>query len=152
LRLEEFDELQDSPEELPAVLNTAVNKLRREFLYAGTALRRPPDEALQSIVVPREVTTFLLEEMIACCLRCAPAGKQLHIGAKRIGDTTLLLSMRSEGYTPQLPPLIPPLDEEEPNDTDYGFAMCRRVAALTGWSFRWDADEAGARMFLDIKV
>ena len=151
LRLEAFDELEDAPEELPVVLNIAENQLRREFLYAGTALRRPPDEALRGVVVPREVTAFLLEEMMACCLRCAPEGRQLHIGAKQIGDS-LLLSMRSEGYVPQLPPLIPPLDDEAPGGLDYGFAMCRRVAALAGWAFRWDADEAGVRMFLDIRL
>ena len=152
LRLEELPQLQDSPEELLAVLNTAVNQLRREFLYAGTALRRPPDEALQGVVVPRELTSFLLEEMIGCCLRCAPEGRQLHINARRI-DQTLLLSMRSEGCRPPLPPLIPPLGEEEEHadDADYGFAMCRAIAAVAGWEFRWEADEAGLRMFLDIR-
>ena len=152
LRLEELPQLQDSPEELQAVLNTAVNQMRREFLYAGTALRRPPDDALQGVAVPRELTSFLLEEMLACCLRCAPEGRQLHINARRI-DETLLLSMRSEGYTPPLPPLIPPLGEEEhADDADYGFAMCRAIAAMAGWEFRWEADAAGVRMFLDIRL
>jgi len=156
LRLEQFAGKQDSPEELLAVLNTAINRLRREFLYAGVALRRPPDDALQGDVFPHELTAFLLEEMITCCLRCAPEGKHLHMAAKRI-DNTLLLSMRSEGRTQQLPPLIPPLGEDKSSsmgygDADYGFAMCRAIASMAGWEFRWEADEAGIRMFLDIKV
>ena len=145
LRLEELPQAQGTPEELTAVLNAAVNKLRREFLYAGVAIHRPPDEPLRGVMVPGEATAFLLEEMISCCLRCAPMGKHLHLGARRI-DHTLLLSMRTEGPARQQQPLIPPLDEDECED--YGFAMCRRIAAHAGWEFRWEADGAGVRMFL----
>jgi hypothetical protein len=59
--------------------------------------------------------------------------------------------MRTEGEALQQPPLIPQLSEKEiPAKEDYGFTICRAIAALPGWEFRWEADEAGVRMFLDI--
>ena len=156
LRLEELAAARaaDEPASLSAVLNQAEKKLRREFLYAGVAARRPDDERLSAFAVPREAALFLLEEMMACCLRCAPEGKNLHIGANRIGDV-LLLVMRTEGPALQQPPLIPPLPQEGDAagpDEDYGFSVCHAAAALLGWEFRWEADEAGVRMFLDVRL
>jgi len=149
LRLEDYPYAQDQPEELPAVFNAAANSLRREFLYAGVTLRRPPDEQMLGVIVPDNLMRFLLEEMVRCCLRCAPRGRNLHVGAKRIG-AALLLSMRTEGRTLQQTPLIPPLHAQERYEEDYGFALCQAIAALGAWEFRWEADEAGVRMFLDL--
>jgi len=171
LRLEELDrpnqpepdqpdqlDQPDQPEqtELPALLNLAVNGLRRSFLYAGVAVRRAEEEPAFLVRVPRDLALFLLEEMLACCLRCAPEGRSLHISMRPIGPA-LLLGLRTEGPVLQQSPLIPLLPSERESDDDspapeedYGFAMCRVLAARLGWPFRWEADEAGVRMFVDI--
>lgn len=151
LRLEALKRGQPGePTELTALLNGVLNGLRREFLYAGVTVRRPEDALLQGLTVPDEAGTFLLEEMIGCCLRCAPEGKNLYINAKRIGPS-LLLSLRSEGPARHLAPLLP-LMQEGGSEEDYGFAMCAAGAALLGWTLRWEADEAGVRMFADIPL
>jgi len=158
LRLEEFRRADraEEPEkaEVSALLNVAVNNRRRAFLYAGVAVRRSAREPYYAVYADRELALFLLEEMLACCLRCAPEGKNLYIGARPIGGL-LLLSMRTEGPSLQQSPLIPllPTDQscEGPApEEDYGFAICRVTAAQLGWAFRWEADEAGVRMFVDI--
>jgi len=160
LRLEEMQRegLPDEPEELevPALLNLAVNGLRRSFLYAGVAVRRPGEEPAYTVCAPKALVLFLLEEMLSCCLRCAPEGRNLYINSRSIGSL-LLLSMRTEGPALQQSPLIPLLPREESEDgdapapeEDYGFAMCRVLAAQLGWAFRWETDEAGVRMFVDI--
>jgi len=151
LRLEALKQAQPGETAaLPDILNDALNGMRRAFLFAGVTPRRPADEPLRGVAVPRELTLFLLGEMIACCLRCMPYGRSLHIGARRIGGL-LLLGMRTEGEALQQAPLIPLLAREEDCE-DYGFAVCRAIAALAGWEFRWEADEAGVRMFVDITI
>jgi len=172
LRLEEMQRegLPGKPEEadIMLLLNLAVNGLRRSFLYAGVAVHRPGEESSFTVRVPKDLTLFLLEEMLACCLRCAPEGRNLHINTRPIGDV-LLLGMRTEGPVLQQSPLIPliyhpnesvaspepPAQEDDGKDDapeeDYGFAICRVLAAQLGWAFRWEADEAGVRMFLDIR-
>jgi len=140
--------------ELSALLNIAVNNLRRSFLYAGVAVRRPDGELSFAVQAPREHVLFLLEEMLSCCLRCAPEGRNLFVNMRPIGNL-LLLSMRTEGPPLQQSPLIPLLPREGDSDDpapeeDYGFAICRVLAAQLGWAFRWEADEAGVRMFVDI--
>ena len=158
LRLEAFhsadESAKDEQVEVPALLNVAVNNQRRAFLYAGVAVRRSAREPAFEVYTRREPALFLLEEMLACCLRCAPEGKNLYIGARPIGGL-LLLSMRTEGPPLQQSPLIPLLPGEgdgegAASEEDYGFAICRAVAAQLGWAFRWEADEAGVRMFVDI--
>jgi len=158
LRLEEYHHAQQPAAleqvEVPALLNVAVNSLRRSFLYAGMAVRRAAQEPAFALHTNRALALFLLEEMLACCLRCAPEGKNLYIGARPIGDL-LLLSMRTEGPVLQQSPLIPLLPREGGSEAsapeeDYGFAMCRVIAAQLGWAFRWEADEAGVRMFVDV--
>jgi len=154
--------------EISSLLNVAVNNLRRSFLYAGVAVRRAGQEPSHTLRVPRALALFLLEEMLACCLRCAPEGRNLHIGLRPIGGA-LLMGLRTEGPALQQSPLIPLLyhpnesadapgappreenDEAAAPEEDYGFAMCRVLAARLGWLFRWEADEAGVRMFLDIR-
>jgi len=157
LRLEELHAAEQpaEPVEAAALLNVAVNNLRRSFLYAGVAVRRAGQEPAYPVRAPRELALFLLEEMLSCCLRCAPEGRSLYIGMRQIGET-LLLGMRTEGPVLQQSPLIPLLpsggeDDTPPPEEDYGFAMCRVLAARLGWAFRWEADEAGVRMFLDIR-
>ncbi|MCL2495709.1 MAG: hypothetical protein FWE98_08700 [Oscillospiraceae bacterium] len=147
---------QPEQTELPALLNLAVNGLRRSFLYAGVAVRRAEEEPPFVVRAPREQALFLLEEMLACCLRCAPEGRSLHIHMRPIGPA-LLLGLRTEGPVLRQSPLIPLLPSEgesdggdAPAEEDYGFAMCRVLAARLGWPFRWEADEAGVRMFVDI--
>ena len=159
LRLEEIHRADQEPKleqtELSSLLNLAVNGLRRSFLYAGVAVRRPGEEPAYTVCAPKELVLFLLEEMLSCCLRCAPEGRNLYINSRPIGSL-LLLSMRTEGPALQQSPLIPLLPQEDnSSDTpapeeDYGFAMCRVLAAQLGWAFRWEADEAGVRMFVDI--
>jgi hypothetical protein len=158
LRLEAFragdPPAQAEALEVPALLNVAVNNQRRAFLYAGAAVRRSDKEPAFTVYTQREPALFLLEEMLACCLRCAPEGKNLYIGARPIGGL-LLLSMRTEGPPLQQSPLIPLLPREGEGEDgvpgeDYGFAVCRVIAARLGWAFRWEADEAGVRMFVDI--
>jgi len=174
LRLEAFHLTQRPAQaeqaEVAALLNVALNTMRRSFLYAGVAVRRSDQEPAFAVRAPGELALFLLEEMLACCLRCAPEGRNLYIGTRPIGGL-LLLSMRTEGPALQQSPLIPLLyhpsesadssggpireeDEEEAEaparEEDYGFAMCRVIAAQLGWAFRWEADEAGVRMFVDM--
>ena len=160
LRLEEMQRkgISKEPEEteITMLLNLAVNGLRRSFLYAGMAVRRPGEEPAFTVRAPKELVLFLLEEMLACCLRCAPEGRNLFINTRLIGEV-LLLSMRTEGPALQQSPLIPLLPREDTDDDDapvpeedYGFAVCRVLASQLGWAFRWEADEAGVRMFLDI--
>ena len=172
LRLEEIHRADQEPKleqaELSSLLNLAVNGLRRSFLYAGVAVRRPGEEPASTVCAPKELVLFLLEEMLSCCLRCAPEGKNLYINSRPIGSL-LLLSMRTEGPALQQSPLIPLLyhpnesadspgtpdregdDGDDPApEEDYGFAMCRVLASQLGWAFRWEADEAGVRMFVDI--
>ena len=157
LRLEEFQHTeQDANEEqteAAALLNVAVNNLRRSFLYAGVAVRRPAREPAFAVCAPKGLALFLLEEMLSCCLRCAPEGRNLYINTRPIGSL-LLLSMRTEGPPLQQSPLIPLLPQEDDDgaapEEDYGFAMCRVIAAKLGWAFRWEADEAGVRMFVDV--
>ena len=158
LRLEELQREglppEDGESDLPSLLNLAVNSLRRSFLYAGVAVRRPGEEPSFTVRAPKGLMMFLLEEMLSCCLRCAPEGRNLHVNMRPIGDV-LLLSMRTEGPALQQSPLIPMLPREsdsegDASEEDYGFAMCRVLAAQLGWAFRWEADEAGVRMFLDI--
>ena len=147
--------LSGEPEEmeLSALINLAVNGLRRSFLYSGAAVRRPEEGSAFAVCAPREPVLFLLTEMLSCCLRCAPAGRNLYINTRPIGDM-LLLSLRSEGPSLQQSPLIPLLSKQEGGDApeeDYGFAVCCSLAAHLGWALRWEADEAGVRMFLDIR-
>jgi len=157
LRLEELQRsglpAETERAEISILLNIAVNNLRRSFLYAGVAVRRPSPEPSFVVRAPREPALFLLEEMLSCCLRCAPEGKNLYINTRPIGGL-LLLSMRTEGPPLQQSPLIPLLprdsEGEDAPEEDYGFAMCRVLAAQLGWAFRWEADEAGVRMFVDI--
>jgi len=158
LRLEAFHSAdlpaQAERTQFAALLNVAVNNLRRSFLYAGVAVRRADREPDFTVRAPKELALFLLEEMLACCLRCAPEGRNLYIGARPIGGL-LLLTMRTEGPALQQSPLIPLLPKDEKADApaceeDYGFAMCRVIAAQLGWAFRWEADEAGVRMFVDM--
>jgi len=154
LKLQKIRQAPGEPQALVAVINEALNNLRGEFLYAGVAVRRPPEEALQSVEVPHRLVRFLLEEMVTCGLRCAPSGKQLHMGATRIGQT-LLLGLRTEGGQPLLQaPLfsLPGEEEKLAQPEDYGFAFCRTLATLAGWQFRWEVDAAGLRMFLDIRL
>jgi hypothetical protein len=161
LRLDELRAMPTQPEpaSMPTLLNIAVNNLRREFLYAGVAPRRASEEPQLNIAAPQAFMLFLLEEMLGCCLRCvepsASLGKNLYIGLKQI-DRTLLLSLRTEGPPLLQAPLIPILTQEEPADgsppQEYGFALCAVLADHLGWPFRWEADEAGVRMFLDIGV
>ncbi|MCL2299303.1 MAG: hypothetical protein FWC27_04055 [Firmicutes bacterium] len=156
LRLEEFDHAEQPAEteqaEIAALLNVAVNNLRRSFLYAGVAVRRPANEPAFAPRAPKGLALFLLEEMLACCLRCAPEGRNLYINTRPIGGL-LLLSMRTEGPPLQQSPLIPLLEGDggAAPEEDCGFAVCRVLAARLGWAFRWEADEAGVRMFLDIR-
>lgn len=166
LRLEELQRTplpdDEPPTELSALLNMAIKNLRRSLLYAGTAARRADNEPSFVVRAPQSTALFLLEEMIACCLRCAPQGKNLYFSVRPIG-AMVMLSLRTEGPALQQSPLIPLLpkegalppqgDEEDadPAEEDYGFAVCRVLAARLGWAFRWEADEAGVRMFLDIK-
>ena len=159
LRLEELQRegLPPASErfEISPLLNLAVNSLRRSLLYAGVAVRRPGEEPAFTVHAPKEIVLFLLEEMLTCCLRCAPEGRNLHISTRPIGSV-LLLSVRTEGPALQQSPLIPLLpregESEDPvTEEDYGFAVCRVLAAQLGWAFRWEADEAGVRMFLDIR-
>ena len=157
LRLEEIRHAglpaESEEAEVSALLNVAVNNLRRSFLYAGVAVRRPGAEPAFTVRAPKEMALFLLEEMLACCLRCAPEGKNLYVNTRLIGGL-LLLSMRTEGPPLQQSPLIPLLprggEGEDAPEEDYGFAMCRVLAAQLGWAFRWEADEAGVRMFVDM--
>ena len=159
LRLEGLrraDPPEEEPErhEISSLLNVAVNNLRRSFLYAGVAVRRPGEEPAFTVRAPRELVMFLLEEMLTCCLRCAPEGRNIYINTRPIGPV-LLLSMRTEGPPLQQSPLIPLLPQENGSDApaheeDYGFAMGRVIAAQLGWAFRWEADEAGVRMFVDM--
>ncbi|MCL2106518.1 MAG: hypothetical protein FWH26_05615 [Oscillospiraceae bacterium] len=152
LRLEELRALGGQPEQVDfaALLNQAVNALRREFLHAGVSVRRPQSEEPILLTVPREAFLFLLEEMLACCLRCSPGGRQLHIAVKRI-DELLLLSLRSEGASVQYPPLLPlPGGDEAAPRSDYGFSLARILADMLPGRFRWEADGAGVRMFLEI--
>jgi len=145
---------EDGENDAASLLNLAMNSLRRSFLYAGTAVRRSEAEPAFTVRAPKELALFLLEEMLSCCLRCAPEGRSLHINMRPIGDA-LLLGVRTEGPALQQSPLIPLLprndagEDSDPGE-DYGFAMCRVLAAQLGWAFRWEADEAGVRMFLDI--
>jgi len=172
LRLEEFhtaqQPVQTGEAEAAALLNVAVNNLRRSFLYAGVAVRRSAQEPTFTVCAPKELVLFLLEEMLACCLRCAPEGRNLYIGLRPIGGL-LLLSIRTEGPVLQQSPLIPLLyhpnesadspgtptyeeeDDSPASEEDYGFAMCRVLAAQLGWAFRCEVDEAGVRMFVDIR-
>ena len=158
LRLEKLQQEglppEDGESDVASLLNLAVNSLRRSFLYAGVAVRRPGEELSFAVRVPKDLMLFLLEEMLSCCLRCAPEGRNLHVNMRPIGDV-LLLSMRTEGPALQQSPLIPLLPRNDGSDDsapeeDYGFAMCRVLAAQLGWAFRWEADEAGVRVFLDI--
>ncbi|MDR2686113.1 MAG: hypothetical protein LBB75_00035 [Oscillospiraceae bacterium] len=164
LRLEEICRADQPPKpeqaDISSLLNLAVNSLRRSFLYAGVAVRRPGEEPSFAVRAPKRLALFLLEEMLACCLRCAPEGRNLYISLRPIGEA-LLLGVRTEGPALQQSPLIPSLYRPgEPEDApahaedgaqeDYGFAMCRVLAAKLGWAFRWEADEAGVRMFVDI--
>ena len=134
---------------LPTLLNLAARRTRRAFLYAGTALRRASEEPSISLCLPKESFLFLLEEMFCCCLRCSPGGKNLHVGFKEIGPN-VLLSLRTEGPALLQAPLIPLLPQEAPGEEDYGFALCRMLAARLEYGFRWEADGAGVRMFLEI--
>ena len=155
LRLEEDRAAQAQAEaaQLPILLNLAAKRTRRAFLYAGTALRRASEEPPITINLPQESFLFLLEEMLLCCLRCAPQGKSLHLGLKKIGPKTLL-SLRTEGPALLQAPLIPLLPQEpSPRENeDYGFALCQTLAARLGYFFRWEADGAGVRMFLEINA
>ncbi len=157
LRLEELQRnglpAETKDVEISLLLNLAVNGLLRSFLYAGVAVRRQDQEPSFQVHVPQEHALFLFEEMLTCCLRCAPEGKNIHVSLRKIGSV-LLLTMRTEGLALQQSPLIPQLtgkdDAAAAPEEDYGFAMCRVLAAKLGWAYRWEADEAGVRMFLDI--
>ncbi|MDR3313503.1 MAG: hypothetical protein LBS96_03490 [Oscillospiraceae bacterium] len=167
LALLHLDDCRTAPEQpealdLLALLNIAVNALRRDFLFAGVSVRRPPSIAPVEVHVPKETFLFLLEEMLGCCLRCAPNGKHLHITLKETPHA-LLLSMRTEGAAVQHPPLLPlpPTQaqaqaEEQTGQSapapeeDYGFAVSRVLAERLHCRLRWEADEAGVRLFLEM--
>ena len=156
LRLEELKRAglpaeNGQAQEISALLNVAVNNLRRSFLYAGVAVRRPENEPAFTVRAPKDLALFLLEEMLLCCLRCAPEGRNLYINTRPIGSV-LLLGMRTEGPSLQQSPLIPILEAngKPAPEEDYGFAVCRVLAGQLGWALRWEADEAGVRMFVDI--
>lgn len=163
LRLEDLRNGQPQPEtlDLLSLLNIAVNALRRDFLFAGVSVRRPPSIAPVEVRVPKETFLFLLEEMLGCCLRCAPHGKNLHIGLREIPGA-LLLSMRTEGEAVQHTPLMPlpgakdeEDEEEEPSEggtADYGFAVSSMLANRLGCRLRWETDGAGVRLFLEIPM
>ena len=154
LRLEEgrASQEQAEPIELPSLFNLAAKHTRRAFLYAGTALRRASEEPSVTINLPKESFLFLLEEMLCCCLRCAPGGKNLHAGIKGINESRALLSLRSEGPALLQSPLIPLLEPAPREDEDYGFALCQAMAVRLGCALRWEADGAGVRMFLEINT
>jgi hypothetical protein len=153
LRMEESTDATEAPEvlDLLSLLNIAVNALRRDFLFAGVSVRRPSPVTPLRIRAPKEGLLFLLEEMLGCCLRCAPSGKNLHIALKEMPQGTLL-SMRSEGASVQHPPLIPlPAVPGEPvPPQDYGFSVVKILAERLGLPFRWETDGAGVRLFLEI--
>ncbi|MDR1927348.1 MAG: hypothetical protein LBQ33_01750 [Oscillospiraceae bacterium] len=136
------------PAELLSLINIAVNNMRREFLYAGVTAHRPVGSELL-LQVPREAFLFLLEEMIGCCLRCSPRGKNLHFDLKLVQQSRLLI-LRTEGAALQQTPLLPLLGQQEEGGApeDYGFSMCELLARRLHLRFRWEADEAGVRMFL----
>ncbi len=162
LRLEDFSAAQEPSErfDLLTLLNISVNALRRDFLYAGVSVRRPPSIAPVEIRVPKETFLFLLEEMLSCCLRCAPHGKNLHI-TLREAPRALLLSMRTEGAAVQHSPLLPLFAAEEEKaevsnmptpEEDYGFAVSRVLADRLQCGLRWETDGAGVRLFLEIPM
>lgn len=146
---------EEAPQEapLPTLLNLAATRTRRAFLYAGTALRRASEEPPVIVNLPKEAFLFLLEEMLGCCLRCAPQGKNLYAGIKEIGPRALL-SLRTEGPALLQAPLIPLLPQEPApgEQEDYGFALCQLLAARLGCALRWEADGAGVRMFLELRA
>ncbi|MDR1464986.1 MAG: hypothetical protein LBJ11_06790 [Oscillospiraceae bacterium] len=160
LRLEELPPLgPPEPLELGAALNTVLNQLRREFLFAGVQLRRVRPDSPVPLAAPREALLFLLEELLTCALRCSPRGRCLHLGLTRM-KRQLLLSLRTEGRRESAPPLLPVLGERSlPQEgdpaaarEDYGFSVVHTLAVRLGWQFRWETDAAGVRLFLEISL